>query len=49
MVAIFGPFAATTQFYLYGRRHCTASGWRMHSAKYDLGGKTGRSAEYAWA
>lgn len=37
MVAIFGPFAATTQFYLYGRRHCTASGWRKHSAKYDLG------------
>lgn len=37
MVAIFGPFAATTQFYLYGRRHCTAIGWRMHSAKYNVG------------
>ena len=36
MPALFGPFAATTQFYLYGRRHCTANGWKAHSAKYDL-------------
>jgi len=33
----FGAFAATTQFFLYGRRHCTANGWRRASAKYDLG------------
>lgn len=28
---------ATTQFYLYGRRHCTANGWRRASANYNLG------------
>jgi dehydrogenase/reductase SDR family protein 12 len=32
----FGSFAAPTQFYLYGRRHCTANGWRRASATYDL-------------
>ena len=34
---LFGPLAATTQFYLYGRRHCTATGWHRASAQYDLG------------
>ena len=34
---LFGPLIATTQFYLYGRRHCTANGWRRASAQYDLG------------
>ena len=33
----FGQFASTTQFYLYGRRHCTANGWRRASANYNLG------------
>ena len=33
----FGPMIATTQFYLYGRRHCTANGWRRASANYNLG------------
>lgn len=28
---------ATVQFYLYGRRHCTANGWRRASAKYEAG------------
>ena len=32
--AIFGSIA-TTQFYLYGRRHCTANGWLRASAGYD--------------
>ncbi len=32
----FGAFAAATQFYLYGKRHFTASGWVRHSAKYDV-------------
>ena len=36
-MGLFGPLAATTQFYLYGRRHCTANGWRRASANYDLG------------
>lgn len=31
----FGQFAVTTQFFLYGRRHFTADGWRRASAKYD--------------
>lgn len=36
-MGLFGPLAATTQFYLYGRRHCTAKGWARASANYDLG------------
>ena len=32
--SIFGSIA-TTQFYLYGRRHCTANGWLRASAGYD--------------
>jgi len=31
----FGGFAASLQFYLYGRRHLTASGYRNAAAKYD--------------
>lgn len=30
----FGQFAAVTQFFLYGRRHFTANGWKRASAKY---------------
>lgn len=30
----FGQFAATTQFFLYGKRHFTSSGWEMHKANY---------------
>ena len=32
----FGAFAATLQFYLYGRRYLTASGWTRTSASYDV-------------
>jgi dehydrogenase/reductase SDR family protein 12 len=31
----FGQFASTSQFYLYGRSHCTASGWEKHKAEYE--------------
>ena len=31
---VFGAIA-TTQFYLYGRRHCTARGWQRAAASYD--------------
>lgn len=31
----FGQFAATTQFYLYGRRHFTSTGWEKHAASYE--------------
>lgn len=30
----FGQFAATSQFYLYGRSNCTRTGWLKHSSKY---------------
>jgi dehydrogenase/reductase SDR family protein 12 len=30
----FGQFAATTQFYLYGRRWCTRNGWLKSSSSY---------------
>jgi len=33
----FGQFAVTTQFYLYGRKHCTATGWKRASGKYGGG------------
>eukprot|EP00438_Fugacium_kawagutii_P007207 Skav214304 [mRNA] locus=scaffold4614:94925:110792:- [translate_table: standard] len=36
----FGQFAATTQFFLYGKRHFTSSGWKTHKANYaqpDMG------------
>ena len=32
----FGAFAATLQFYLYGRRYLTASGWTRTSSSYDV-------------
>ncbi|CAK8990567.1 unnamed protein product [Durusdinium trenchii] len=31
----FWQFAATTQFFLYGKRHFTSSGWEMHKATYE--------------
>jgi dehydrogenase/reductase SDR family protein 12 len=31
---MFGQFAATSQFYLYGRRHCTQTGWERHKQAY---------------
>ncbi len=34
----FGQFVVTTQFYLFGRRHFTATGWKRASAKYDVAG-----------
>ena len=46
---VFGQFAATTQFYLYGRKHFTRTGWEAASRLYprpdpleafDLAGKT---------
>ena len=46
---VFGQFAATTQFYLYGRKHFTRTGWEAASRRYprpdplesfDLAGKT---------
>eukprot|EP00602_Paraphysomonas_sp_CaronLab_P000012 CAMPEP_0185026718 /NCGR_PEP_ID=MMETSP1103-20130426/11025_1 /TAXON_ID=36769 /ORGANISM="Paraphysomonas bandaiensis, Strain Caron Lab Isolate" /LENGTH=531 /DNA_ID=CAMNT_0027560385 /DNA_START=149 /DNA_END=1744 /DNA_ORIENTATION=- len=30
----FGQFAASTQFYLYGKSHCTQTGWKSASDKY---------------
>jgi len=30
----FGQFAATTQFYLYGRKHCTRTGWENARKQY---------------
>jgi len=31
----FWNFAATTQFFLYGKRHFTRTGWESHKAKYE--------------
>jgi dehydrogenase/reductase SDR family protein 12 len=36
----FGSFAAFTQWYLYGRRHFTATGWRRASAKHTVAVET---------
>lgn len=30
----FGQFASTTQFYLYGKKYCTKTGWKAASDKY---------------
>lgn len=30
----FGQFAATSQFYLYGKKHCTQTGWQLASENY---------------
>ena len=30
----FGQFASTTQFYLYGKKYCTKTGWKAASEKY---------------
>eukprot|EP00929_Paragymnodinium_shiwhaense_P028734 TRINITY_DN16595_c0_g1_i1.p1 TRINITY_DN16595_c0_g1~~TRINITY_DN16595_c0_g1_i1.p1 ORF type:complete len:566 (+),score=153.21 TRINITY_DN16595_c0_g1_i1:108-1700(+) len=30
----FGQFAATSQFYLFGRKHCTQTGYQKHLAAY---------------
>jgi dehydrogenase/reductase SDR family protein 12 len=32
---MFGQFAATSQFYIYGRKHCTKTGWEAHKKEYD--------------
>jgi dehydrogenase/reductase SDR family protein 12 len=50
VIAMFGQFAATTQFYLYGRKHFTRTGWeaatKLRGAEpdaltgFDLAGKT---------
>ena len=34
MFAAFGQFAATSQFYLYGRNHCTRTGWEKAVKSY---------------
>jgi hypothetical protein len=34
MFAAFGQFASTSQFYLYGRSHCTKTGWEKASKAY---------------
>ena len=34
MFAAFGQFASTSQFYLYGRSHCTRTGWETASKSY---------------
>jgi len=34
MASIFGPFMATSQFYLYGKKYCTKSGWKLASENY---------------
>ena len=34
---MFGQFASTAQFYLYGKSHCTSTGWEKHRLNY---GKT---------
>ena len=31
---MFGQFASTTQFYLYGKSNCTSSGWEKHILNY---------------
>lgn len=31
----FGQFAATTQFYLFGKAHCTRTGWEKAVLKYQ--------------
>mmetsp|Transcript_10414 Transcript_10414/g.27508 ORF Transcript_10414/g.27508 Transcript_10414/m.27508 type:complete len:81 (-) Transcript_10414:47-289(-) len=30
----FGQFAATSQFYLYGTKHCTQTGYAKHRKEY---------------
>lgn len=32
---MFGQFASTSQFFLYGRRHCTRTGWERHKSSYE--------------
>ena len=55
----FGQFAATSQFYLFGRQHCTRTGWLQASARYakpdildtvNLAGKVGHreNASFWW-
>jgi dehydrogenase/reductase SDR family protein 12 len=34
-MSTFGQFAATSQFYLYGRSHCTKTGWQEHVKHYE--------------
>ncbi len=31
----FGDFAASTQFFLYGQKHFTQTGYHAHAAKYE--------------
>jgi dehydrogenase/reductase SDR family protein 12 len=35
MFAAFGQFASTSQFYLYGKRHCTRTGWEQARKSYS--------------
>lgn len=34
-MSAFGQFAATSQFYLYGRKHCTKTGYQEHVKSYE--------------
>lgn len=34
MANIFGPFMATSQFFLYGKKYCTKTGWKIAHVKY---------------
>lgn len=38
-MSAFGQFAATTQFYLYGKKHCTRTGYENASKNYADAGK----------
>jgi dehydrogenase/reductase SDR family protein 12 len=35
MAKAFGQFAASTQFYLYGKKHFTATGYERHAREYE--------------
>jgi len=35
MAKMFGQFAATSQFFLYGKRNCTRTGWLKHKQNYE--------------
>lgn len=32
----FGQFASSTQFYLYGKKYCTKTGWEAASNQYAI-------------
>jgi dehydrogenase/reductase SDR family protein 12 len=36
MFSSFGQFASTSQFFLYGKKHCTKTGWEAASMNYPI-------------